>query len=562
MTARVCWNPGNEEADVSMTTAGRRGPALLTERHASVGSVRGAQGVRARPRSAGSAVRAGLAVWLVFAMAAAVPAREAFVENVAQLAAVLPRAGAGDTIVLRKGEWPNTPLIVGRGGSKASPLVIRAEIPGETVLSGLSFVTIAAPFVIVDGLAFQRGAIAEGAVVVFNSHHGVLRNAAVIDYNPPAADTQYYWVFFNGDHNAVDRCYFKGKSNLGPVIGNARDGSRHNAVTNCHFKNIPYRAANGREIIRVWGYGQNDEVGQDGAFFTIEGNLFDHADGEGSETISLKSNRNMVRRNTLLATRGGITIRRGSFNTVTENLILGQGVDRAHGLRIAGQHNVVADNYVAGCDFGIAISAGEYVRGPLTPKYKPHAAEEGSGKTRTAFYPPVVHLTLTGNVLVDNSEEDLDVGRGYLDDWPAAQMVLLPEECVIERNRFVRPRKGTSVIGMLPKDEQPFSRFPPKPNRYAGNVVLGGKVKYAPAEEGFDVQPLPEGWSVESEVMPAKPLTDADVGPEWVIALRQSGSFTLEDAGVDQSAMPGAATETKDEKKARKAREKAAGKRP
>ena len=500
-------------------------------------------------------VRAAAWAFVIVGVTAAIaPAREAVVENAAQLAATLPRAGAGDTIVLRKGEWPNTPLVVTKGGSKARPLLIRAETPGETVLVGFSFLRIEAPYVVVDGLAFGRGAIEEGAVVAFNSHHGVLRNTAIIDYNPASFETQYYWVFFSGEHNAVDRCYFKGKSNHGPVIGNARDGSRHNAVTNSHFKNIPCRAANGREIIRVWGYGQNDELGKDGAFFTVEGNLFDHADGEGSETVSLKSNRNVVRRNTLLATRGGINIRRGSFNTVTENIVLGQGVNRAHGLRIAGQHNVVTDNYVANCDFGIAISAGEYVKTALTPNYKPHPAENGSSKSRTAVYPQVVGLTVTGNVLVGNSEEDLDVDRGYLDEWPAAQMVLLPEECVIENNRFVRPEKGVSVIGNMPKSEPPFGQFTFKPNRYAGNELLGGRVKFDPAAAGFAIQSVPSGWTIEQEKMPGRPLTDADVGPPWVIAMRNAGSFTVESEGVEQAPSKPSPAETKETKKARKAR--------
>lgn len=503
---------------------------------------------------------AGWAAALVAASALAAAAGEARVENPAQLAAALARAGSGDTIVLRKGDWPNVPLVVGKGGGKGGPLVIRAESPGETVLGGGSFLKIAAPHVVVDGVAFHRGAIEEGAVVTFASHHGELRNAAIIDYNPPSFDTQYYWVLFDGEHNVVDRCYFKGKNNRGPVIGNAREGSRHNAVTNCHFKNIPYRAVNGREIIRVWGFGQNDELGEDGAFFTIEGNLFDHADGEGSETISLKSNRNVVRRNTLVATRGGINVRRGSFNTVSENIVLGQGVDRAHGLRVAGQRNTLADNFVSGCDYGIGIAAGEFVKSALTPNYKPHAAEEGSGKTRTAVYPQVVGLTLSGNVLVGNSEEDLEVGRGYLDEWPASQVVLLPEECVIKGNRFVRPKGGASVIGVEPKGEPPFDRFVPKPNRFEGNVILGGKVRFEPAAAGFGVQPLPPDWTPEMEKMPGRPLQPADVGPPWVRALREAGTFTVETAGAEPAAAQRPEGETKEERKARKAREKAAGK--
>ena len=260
--------------------------------------------------------------------------------------------------------------------------------------------------------------------------------------------------------------------------------------------------------------------------------------------------------------RGGINIRRGSYNTVTNNIVLGQGVDRAHGLRVAGQHNAVTDNFVSGCDYGIAISAGEFVKRALTPGYKPHAAEEGSAKNRTAAYPQVVDLTLTGNVLVGNSEEDLDVGRAYLDDWPAAQMVLLPEGCVVENNRFVRPTGGASVIGAVLKDEPPFSQFTGGPNRFAGNVVVGGKVKFAPASTGCEVRPLPPDWKPEQEAMPGKPLTAADVGPPWVIAMREAGTFTVESAAAEPSAPAGQAKEqkeTKEQKKARKAREKAAG---
>lgn len=509
---------------------------------------------RRTPPRAAAARRMAWSLVAACLWAGAAIAREAAVENHQQLGVALARAGAGDVIVLRAGDWPNTPLVVPRGGSKAQPLVIRAERPGATVLGGLSFVRIEAPYVVVDGIAFHRGAIEEGAVVTFASHHGVLRNVAIIDYNPPAFDTQYYWVFFAGDHNTVDRCYFKGKNHHGPVVGNAREGSRHNTVSRSHFKNIPYRAANGREIIRVWGFGQNDELGQDGAFFTIEDNLFDRADGEGSETVSLKSNRNVVRGNTILATRGGINIRRGSYNTVTGNVVLGRGVDHAHGLRVSGQHNVVTDNFVSGCDVGICISAGEYAKKAITPAYKPHPAEEGSAKSRTAWYPQVVSLTLTGNVVVGNTKEDLEIGRSYLEDWPAAQMVLLPEDCLIENNRFVRPDGGNAVTGILPKSEAPFGQFMFRPNRYAGNVVLGGKVKFESAAAGFDVRPLPRDWDPGQEQPRRQPLTPSDVGPPWVVALREAGTFVVEDVAAVPAA---AAAETREQKKLRKARQKA-----
>ncbi len=121
----------------------------------------------------------------------------------------------------------------------------------------------------------------------FNAAHCRLTNSAIIDYNPTAFETKYYWVFLAGDDNRVDHCFFTGKNHLEPLIGNDLTDSRRNTVDHCYIKDIPYHDANGREIFRIWGYGKIGEMGEDGAFFTIAHNLFVHADGAGQEIISL-----------------------------------------------------------------------------------------------------------------------------------------------------------------------------------------------------------------------------------------------------------------------------------
>lgn len=281
------------------------------------------------------AIRLVGGVILASGVAGRLRARELFVESPAQLASSLMTARGGDTVTLKDGEWRGVNLVVNQCGAVGKPVEIRAETPGGVKLSGAARLEINAPYVTIDGLLLQDGGTTQSSVIQFKSHHGIVRNTAIIDYNPPAFGTECYWVFFAGDHNLVDRCYFKGKNNLHPLIGNAIEGSRYNTVRASYFKNIPSVAnANGREIIRVWGSGKVEERDDDGAFFTIAENLFDHADGEGTETISLKSNHNVVRNNTVIATRGGINIRRGNFNTVKDNIVLGQGVEGAHGLRM------------------------------------------------------------------------------------------------------------------------------------------------------------------------------------------------------------------------------------
>ncbi len=480
--------------------------------------------------------------------AASLKAREVLVQKSSELASALKSARPGDVITLKAGEWKDVQIVPTKGGEFGQPVVLRAEIPGQVTLSGSSRLEINAPYVTVDGLLFQNGAIKSGAVIQFNSHHGLVQNTAIVDYNPAVFETNYYWVFFQGDSNVIDRCYFKGKANLEPLIGNALESSRHNAVVRSYFKNIPYRDGNGREDIRVWGTGKMEDRDDDGAYFLIQGNLFDHADGEGVEIISLKSNYNQVLQNTILATRGCLNIRRGNHNTVAGNIILGQGVSGAEGLRMSGQHNTVRGNFVSHCGYGIRVSCGEFIDHALTADFKADLKPQrgGGAKGRKAevlipTYPQVKFLTLTDNVLVGNADLDLEIGADYKKHWPASQQVLLPEECLFENNRFVRPQGGVSVAGATPDVRAPLDGLKFLPNRFVGNVLLGGTNRLPAAAEGFATREIVADWSEAKEAAGFKPLNPDDVGPAWIIARRQAGDLSLEGpapAGLTSTTAP------------------------
>jgi poly(beta-D-mannuronate) lyase len=463
-------------------------------------------------------------------------AREIPVPNVAALAGALGSAGPGDVIVLAKGNWADAEIKVERGGSEQSPLTIRAESPGETILMGGSQLEINAPYVVVDGLYFLKGVIdtEKFSVIHFKSHHGTVRNSAIVDYNPPEFEDEYYWAYFSGDNNLLEKCYFKGKNNMHPLLGNAIDGSRTNTVRTCYFKNIPYEDGNGREILRMWGPGKFDPKDKDGAFCVVEGNLFEGADGEGTEIISLKSNYNQVLSNTIVASRGCLNIRQGSHNLVKGNILLGKGVVGAQGLRMSGFDNTVEGNYVSGCDWGIRIQTGEYTESALTPGYQANIKEKKSKKgdsteVNVAKYPPVEDLVLARNVSVNNTGADLEVGFSYKKHWPESQLVLLPENCQIQDNQFIRAAGGESVIGSVADTQPPLDKIKLKPNHFKNNMLMGGTCGYAPASSGFKIQAIPNGWSEEKEIANWKPLTPDEVGPAWVIALRKAGQFAVED---------------------------------
>jgi len=462
--------------------------------------------------------------------------RDIPVKNAFELKAAGASAVGGDVIRLASGRYDDVKLRITHNGTQGRPIQVVAVVPGEAILGGSSEIDIGGAYVVIDGLYLLNGAIATGAadrsVITFNSHHGVVRNTAIVDYNPAGFETAYYWVFFNGSHNTLERCYFKGKNNLEPLIGNGLDNAQYNSVVGCYFKNIPYDVGNGREDIRVWGSGKFDEKTAEGAYFLIQGNLFDHADGEGTEIVSLKSNFNQVVGNTVRATRGGINIRRGANNTVKNNIVLGEGVAGAHGLRMSGANHIVQGNYVSGCDFGIRVSAGEFTGYALTPEYSPH--EKSNAKTAkntlgiVTAYPQSKKLTLSNNIVVACDGPDLELGSDYKKHWPQEQMVLLPSDCDISGNRFVRPKGGVSVEVAAPESQFASLMAKSLPSRFRSNVVLGGKLKGV-SGSGLKLEDLPSGWSEKRELGELHPLKPEDVGPPWVITKRAAGAFDVED---------------------------------
>ncbi len=448
-------------------------------------------------------------------------AAERSAASAAELATALHASAPGDTIYLAPGTWRDAALLLDRGGTAGTPLTIRAREPGRTILSGASSLTFAAPHLVVDGLLFTEGALKRDSVVTFRSHHGRLTHTAIVAYNPTDVATKYYWVYFEGDDNRLDHCFFTGKSNDQPVVGNAIKDSRRNTTDHCYFKDIPYLPnRNGREIFRLWGYGGNEELGTDGAFFTVEDNLFDRADGEGMEIVSLKSNRNTVRRNTIVATRGGITNRSGNFNVIEENLLLCNGAPGAYGMRITGQHHRIVNNRVERGEFGVHLMAGEFIASDLTGQYKP-IERAGTPLGRVPAYNQPLHTLVAHNTFVDLTGVDLLLGNGYKSAWPRAQRVLLPEQNQIADNLIIKSKGGTAIDRPKQDTVAPLDRFIFAPNEFSGNVVLGGTVALDPAPAGIAVLAATAKPAATAGVaVPLRQLTPADVGPAWVIARR------------------------------------------
>ena len=136
-----------------------------------------------------------LTIWscvLICGFGRGVVAREIVIATPSQIAASLATIQPGDIVILKNGSWVNADILVNKGGEPGHPVEIRAERPGGVVLGGISSLEINAPYVTVDGLFFDKGTTGKNSVIQFNSHHGILRNSAIVDYNPARFATKYY----------------------------------------------------------------------------------------------------------------------------------------------------------------------------------------------------------------------------------------------------------------------------------------------------------------------------------------------------------------------------------
>ncbi len=444
------------------------------------------------------------------------------VANMAELNKALNEAKPGDEIVMKNGDWKDAEIHFKANATKEAPIVLRAETSGKVTISGVAALVFESDYLQADGLVFTNGYTTAKTVVGFESSNCILSNSAIIGFNPPDFKTKSYWVFFKGNYNHLTNCYFTGKNNVEPLVGNDLGSARHNKVSGCYFKDIPYAKQNGREILRIWGPGKLADPSPDGAFFTVEGNLFDHADGEGVEIISLKSNHNIVRNNTVLATMGGITNRQGHDNVFEGNIIIGEKRSGTLGIRVTGENLRVANNYVADvAEDGLLLMAGEYVEANLTDAFKPQNKDaNGKGLAR---YRQVKNSVFENNYFLYVGGTGITIGSSYKRHWPEHQMVLLPEKNVLKNNLVVSPTSAAisitvpEVIGDL--------KF--ATNSYQGNIAfeaLMDKKQFSTNEFATTDPKLKKNanglWqpTTKMNVLPLnlKLLSPKDVGPLWM----------------------------------------------
>ena len=274
------------------------------------------------------------------------------VRDVEQFEKHIPRMTPGDTIFLRSDEdkWSDVNLVFEGEGEPGNPIVLAAQRPGQTVLTGSSRLRILGKHLVVTGLVFKNGSLAGGSVIAVGSGRGAtaqdcrLTGTAITDYNPDDRNVNYKWVSVYGSRNRVDHCFFKGQNHTGQalVVWLGSEANEHRIDHN-YFAGRPILGWNGGETVRIGTSARSMQNSKT----VVEDNLFENCDGE-AEIISIKSCENVIRRNAFLSSAGAVTLRHGNRNRGEANWFLGKGKARSGGVRVIGEDQIVVNNHFEG----------------------------------------------------------------------------------------------------------------------------------------------------------------------------------------------------------------------
>ena len=259
-------------------------------------------------------------------------------------------AKPGDTIILKNGNWENITLKLNCKGNKDKSIVFKAETKGKVIITGNSQLYIGGEYIIVDGLYFTKGYSGEDAVIQFSINKNEIANncrvtnSVINDFNNPKRLNENYWVAFYGKHNRIDHCTFINKKNLGVlmavILEDERSRENYHSIDHNYFGYRTPLASNAGEIIRI-GVSEHCEFNSN---TTIADNYFEKCDGE-AEIISVKSGKNIVKNNVFKECQGAVVLRHGNYNTIANNIFLGNGKDGTGGVRVINKGHIIINNY-------------------------------------------------------------------------------------------------------------------------------------------------------------------------------------------------------------------------
>lgn len=324
-----------------------------------------------------------------------------FVSSIEEFNNAVPLLQPGDELVLANGTWANVELVFSAEGLPDNPVTLRAEEPGQVIITGQSNLSISGEYIIVSGLVFKDGYTPTSEVISFRTseedlaNHSRVTNTVIDNFSNPERQDSDLWVAIYGKNNQFDRNSLLNKGNKGVTLAvrmNTEASWENNHVIEYnYFGPRQTLGSNGGETLRIGTSHYSREFSNT----TVRKNYFDRTSGE-LEIISSKSCGNEFRDNVFFESQGTLTMRHGHYTLVENNYFLGNRKPNTGGIRIINENQTVRNNYLYGL-------TGHRFRGALV-------IMNGVPNGPINRYDPVIDSIMDNNIVVDSDHIQLCAG--------------------------------------------------------------------------------------------------------------------------------------------------------
>jgi poly(beta-D-mannuronate) lyase len=366
-------------------------------------------------------------------------------------------AKAGDTVVIKSGNYLNCNLLLSSKGTAQSQVVFMAEKPGTVFFTGNSYLHITGTYITVSGVVFKNGYSGKNHIWQFSHGKEVANNSRITassiqSFNNPLRLDENHWLTLSGKNNRVDHCNFTDKTNLGVLVAVLLDDDRsrmnNHSIDSNYFGIRKPLGSNAGEMIRVG-------VSQHCTFYSntvIKNNFFEYCDGE-TEIVSIKSCGNKVVGNVFKECQGAVVLRHGNNNTVEGNLFYGNDKEGTGGIRVINEGNWIVNNFMSHCK-------GQGFRSPL-------AIMAGVFNSPANRYLPVRDAVIANNTFLNCTPFSISEGKD-------AERSVDPKNVLLLNNLFYANKPGP-LCYTVPTIDSVFA---------AGNVFSASLTN--PGVQGFN----------------------------------------------------------------------------
>lgn len=270
----------------------------------------------------------------------------------------ITNAVPGSIIILGNGTWTNVQVAIQKTGTKALPIILKAETPGLVFFEGNSFIKMGGSYINFEGVIFRNPSTSlsiSTSIVTFKAssecQYCKMSNVKIDAFNgtEAQASSTFKWVLLYGAYNEISYCSFIGKNGVGSIINDNRDSSTPD-YTKIHHNYFASRtpvgevnALNDQDAIRIG----NSATSLYPSYTEVYDNYFYDFSGE-IEVISNKSCNNKYYSNTFRDYQGCLTLRHGNDCEVYNNFFIANNKLFSGGIRVIGENHKVYNNYIEG----------------------------------------------------------------------------------------------------------------------------------------------------------------------------------------------------------------------